>query len=49
MVGTRKAVLPCITGSGWIYGREELRISVDEPFPVGFALSDSWGPQIGGL
>ena len=49
VVGGRNAVLPRITGRGWIYGREQLRLAVDEPFPAGFALSDSWGPQIGQL
>lgn len=48
-IGKRKAVLPRITGKAWIYGREELRIDADDPFPKGFALSDSWGPQVGEL
>jgi proline racemase len=45
-VGGRPAVLPRITGRGWIYGREQLRLSDDDPFRTGFALSDSWGPQV---
>ncbi|WP_296746962.1 proline racemase family protein [Mesorhizobium sp.] len=45
-VGGRKAVLPRITGRGYVYGRSELRISDDDPFRVGFALSDTWGPQV---
>jgi proline racemase len=48
-VGPYKAVLPRITGQAWIYGRETLRISPDDPFPTGFALSDTWGPQVGDL
>jgi proline racemase len=48
-VGNCKAVLPRITGQAWIYGREELRMSPDDPFPAGFALSDTWGPQVGDL
>jgi proline racemase len=48
-VGSHAAVLPRITGKAWIYGREELRLSPDDPFPDGFALSDSWGPQVGDL
>lgn len=48
-VGHRKAILPRITGRAWIYGREGLRISPDDPFPAGFALSDTWGPQVGEL
>ncbi|PKP75198.1 MAG: hypothetical protein CVT84_04275 [Alphaproteobacteria bacterium HGW-Alphaproteobacteria-6] len=49
MVGPCRAVLPRITGQAWIYGREELRISPDDPFPAGFALSDTWGPEVGDL
>ncbi|WP_331377186.1 proline racemase family protein [Sinorhizobium chiapasense] len=45
-VGGRPAVLPRITGRGWIYGREQLRISDEDPFKSGFALSDTWGPQV---
>ena len=48
-VGIRKAVLPRITGQAWIYGREELRMDAGDPFPRGFALSDSWGSQVGEL
>ena len=48
-VGGRIAILPRITGQGWIAGREELRLDVDDPFPAGFALSDTWGPQVNQL
>ncbi|THD81358.1 proline racemase [Aliigemmobacter aestuarii] len=48
-VGNFRAVLPRITGQAWIYGREELRLAPDDPFPEGFALSDTWGPQVGDL
>jgi proline racemase len=42
-------VLPRITGEGWIYGREEFRMDATDPFPAGFALSDTWGPEAGSL
>jgi proline racemase len=45
-VGGRPAVLPRITGQAWIMGREELRLDANDPFPAGFALSDSWGPEV---
>jgi proline racemase len=48
-VGGRPAVLPRITGSGWIFGRQHLRLSPDDPAREGFALSDTWGPQVGDL
>lgn len=45
-VAGRKAVLPRITGRGYVYGREQLRYEDDDPFLKGFALSDTWGPQV---
>jgi proline racemase len=48
-VGSYKAVLPRITGQAWIYGQESLRVADDDPFNIGFALSDTWGPQVGQL
>lgn len=48
-VGSHSAVLPRVTGSAWIYGREYLRIDPADPIPKGFALSDTWGPQIADL
>ena len=48
-VGNLRAVLPRITGKAWVYGREELRIDPQDPFRKGFALSDTWGPQVGEL
>jgi proline racemase len=45
-VGNRVAVLPRITGEAWIYGRETLRWDDGDPFRAGFALSDTWGPQV---
>ncbi|WP_421694064.1 proline racemase family protein [Aestuariivirga sp.] len=48
-VGNCPAILPRITGEAWIYGCEELRIDAADPFGQGFALSDSWGPQVGEL
>ena len=48
-VGARPAILPRLTGQAWIYGTEQLRLDPDEPFAKGFALSDTWGPQVGEL
>lgn len=48
-VGDRPAILPRITGSAWIYGRQHLRLCPDDPAQQGFALSDTWGPKVGDL
>ena len=41
-VGGRPAVVPRITGRGWIYGRSEYRLEADDPFPRGFTVADIW-------
>jgi proline racemase len=45
-VGSKVAVRPRITGRAWIYGTESLRVDASDPFPEGFVLSDTWGPQV---
>ncbi|WP_062361760.1 proline racemase family protein [Variovorax paradoxus] len=45
-VGGRPAILPRITGQAWIYGMELMRFDDDDPMSKGFALSDTWGPQV---
>lgn len=48
-VGTRAAVLPQVTGRAWIYGFSQLGLDPNDPFPRGFALSDTWGPAVGDI
>ncbi|WP_248446865.1 proline racemase family protein [Sinorhizobium meliloti] len=48
-VGGRPAVLPRITGQGYVFGRQQLRLDPHDPFQQGFAMSDTWGPQVGEL
>ncbi|MFK0276188.1 proline racemase family protein [Ensifer sp. NPDC090286] len=48
-VGDRPAVLPRITGRGYVFGRQQLRLDPQDPFAQGFAMSDTWGPQVGEL
>ena len=45
--GGRPAVLPRITGQAWIYGTEQLRLDERDRSRIGFALSDTWGPDAG--
>lgn len=45
-IAGRPAIRPWISGRGWVYGREELYLLDDEPFPEGHALGDTYGPGI---
>jgi proline racemase len=45
-VGNKPAVLPRLTGQATVYGTEEMRWDPTDPFFKGFALSDTWGPQV---
>ncbi|MCB2215739.1 MAG: proline racemase family protein [Desulfobulbaceae bacterium] len=45
-VGSYPAILPKVAGSSWIYSIEQLGVSDTDPYPLGFALSDTWGPDI---
>ena len=48
-IGPYRAIVPRITGSAEIYGEEKLYVRKDDPFRNGFALADTWGPQVGEL
>lgn len=48
-IAGRPAVLPRITGQAYVFGRQQLRFDPEDPFAHGFALSDTWGPQVGEL
>ncbi|MDG1935639.1 MAG: proline racemase family protein [Paracoccaceae bacterium] len=42
-VGDRSAILPEISGRGWIAGTFQLMLDPDDPWPEGYQLSDTWG------
>ena len=44
LVGTKPAVQPRITGRAWLFGMQQLGLDPEDPFPLGYALSDTWGP-----
>ena len=46
-IANKPAVLPTITGRGWIYGIHQLGVDPTDPFAKGFALTDTWGPEAG--
>jgi proline racemase len=42
IVGDRPAVLPTITGRGWVTGRSEWVLDDSDPFPEGYTIGDIW-------
>ena len=46
-VGGREAVLPRISGRGWVVGSRTVSVDPTDPYPLGFTLSDVWGTEIG--
>ena len=42
-LGTREAIEPELTGRAWIYGISQIGVDPDDPFPLGYTLSDTWG------
>ena len=44
-VGARAAVVPRIAGRAWIYAVGQLGLDPSDPYPLGYTLSDTWGPD----
>lgn len=42
-VAGRDAVLPEITGRGWIHGLHQVGVDPSDPYPQGYLLADIWG------
>ncbi len=42
-VGQRAAILPEISGRGWITGTHQHMLDPDDPWPTGYRLTDTWG------
>ncbi|XYK79635.1 MAG: trans-3-hydroxy-L-proline dehydratase [Labrenzia sp.] len=42
-VGGKPAILPEISGRGWITGIHQHMLDPDDPWPTGYRLSDTWG------
>jgi proline racemase len=45
-VGDRPAVIPRISGRGWIVGTRTVAVDPSDPYPLGFMLSDVWGTEL---
>ncbi|MBU8865747.1 proline racemase family protein [Paenarthrobacter aromaticivorans] len=43
-VGRREAVLPTITGRGWVTGTSQWVLDPTDPFPTGYTVGDIWAP-----
>ena len=44
-VGDTPAILPEISGRGWITGTHQHMLDPDDPWPEGYRLSDTWGAR----
>ncbi|WP_204114985.1 trans-3-hydroxy-L-proline dehydratase [Shimia biformata] len=42
-VGDRNAIVPEISGRGWVTGIHQHMLDPDDPWPGGYRLSDTWG------
>ena len=42
MVGKKMAIIPSIRGRAWITGTHQLMLDSEDPWPVGYRLSDTW-------
>lgn len=42
-IGNRPAVLPRVSGRGWIHGMHQIGVDPTDPYPLGYLLSDCWG------
>ncbi len=43
VVGGRRAILPEISGRGWVFGTKTTALDPTDPYPRGFVLTDVWG------
>lgn len=46
-VGDLQAIVPTISGRGWITGTHQLMLDPTDPWPQGYRLSDTWGAKSG--
>jgi trans-L-3-hydroxyproline dehydratase len=45
-IGGRPAIIPIVSGRGWITGVSQYMLGPGDPWPSGYRLSDTW-PRIG--
>ena len=44
-IGPYPAVLPSLSGRGWITGYHTYVLAADDPFPRGYTIADLWGTE----
>ena len=42
-LGDKQAIVPTISGRGWITGTHQHMLDPTDPWPEGYRLSDTWG------
>lgn len=42
-IGPYPAIIPTLSGQGWIYGISQYTLDPTDPFPEGFTIGDIWG------
>jgi trans-L-3-hydroxyproline dehydratase len=45
-VGGRPAIIPSITGRGWVTGTRQEMLDPDDPWPRGYRLTDTWPAKV---
>jgi trans-L-3-hydroxyproline dehydratase len=41
-IGDKQAIVPSLAGRAWITGTKQLMLDPDDPWPLGYRLSDTW-------
>jgi proline racemase len=44
-VGGRRAIVPRLSGRGWVTAIMQMGLDPSDPFPDGFVMTDTWGPD----
>lgn len=45
-VANKIAIVPRISGRGWLYGFHRIGLDPSDPYPLGYVLSDTWGEDL---
>jgi trans-L-3-hydroxyproline dehydratase len=48
-VGSRPAIIPIISGRGWITGVNQYMLDPADPWPSGYRLADTWPRALGSV